>query len=592
MRVQLAQQAQEILGQSNLVIITERVDDVALLIGQMVKMGLPEVLDRHIPRHWTQRGLSWGWTAVIWLAYIVTEGDHRKVSMETYLKGMHHTLSHLTAQVIAPLDFSDDRLSHLLKHLSKPAYWHQIEHDLNARSIEVYDLAQAVIRCDATTVSGAHEVTAEGLLQFGHSKDDPTRPQIKVMMGSLDPLGMPLSTDVLSGERADDGLYIPIIERIRTGLKTPGLLFVGDCKMSALETRAYLARHQDWYLSPLPLTGATAEAMDAWITAGVTKGEASELTRIWRTNDRGHAVLAAEGYEVERTCCGPGGEGAWSERVFVVRSPIHANQQAAGLEKRLHHAETQLAALTPPRGRGKRQITDEAALVEAIDRVLSAHQVDGLLSVAWEKQVQQTTQYVGRGRGSVHREKRVIQNIRYHITHIARQEDTITARRQRFGWKAFVTNAGHTRLSLQDAVLCYRNEYRVERIFNRLKSRVHIAPLFVKCNEQIAGLTYLLTLGVRVLTVTEFVLRRSLETAQASLPGLHPENKQKLTDTPTAERILKAFSEVSLTIIKNAAGEDILRRLTPLSGVQEDILQRLGLGATLYRQLEIQAIGT
>ena len=64
MKVQLAQRAQEILGQSDLVIITERVDDVALLIGQMVKMGLPEVLDRHIPRHWTQRGLSWGWTGV------------------------------------------------------------------------------------------------------------------------------------------------------------------------------------------------------------------------------------------------------------------------------------------------------------------------------------------------------------------------------------------------------------------------------------------------------------------------------------------------------------------------------------------------
>jgi transposase len=276
MRVQLAQQAQEILGKSDLVIITERVDDVALLIGQMVKMGLPEVLDRHIPRHWTQRGISWGWTAVIWLAYILTEGDHRKVAVETSLKGMQHTLSHLTAQVIEPLDFSDDRLSHLLKHLSTPAYWHQIEHDLNARSIEVYDLPQDVIRCDATTVSGEHEVTAEGLLPFGHSKDDPTRPQIKVMMGSLDPLGMPLSTDVLSGERADDGLYIPIIERIRTGLKTTGLLFVGDCKMSALDTRAYLVRHQDWYLSPLPLTGATVEAMDAWITAGVTKGEAGE----------------------------------------------------------------------------------------------------------------------------------------------------------------------------------------------------------------------------------------------------------------------------------------------------------------------------
>ena len=131
MRMQLSPQAAELLGQSELVIITERVDDVALLIGQMVKMGLPEVLDRHIPRHWPQRGLSWGWTAVIWLAYIVTEGDHRKVSVETYVKGMQHSLSHLTAQVVEPLDFSDDRLSHLLTHLSKPAYWHKIERDRN-----------------------------------------------------------------------------------------------------------------------------------------------------------------------------------------------------------------------------------------------------------------------------------------------------------------------------------------------------------------------------------------------------------------------------------------------------------------------------
>src|SRR5438128_1672335 len=591
MRVQLAQQAKAILGQNELVIITERVDDVALLIGQMVKMGLPEVLDRHIPRHWTQRGSSWGWTAVIWLAYILTEGDHRKVSVETYLKGMHHTLSHLTAQVIEPLDFSDDRLSHLLTHLSKPTSWHQIERDLNARSIEVYAWSQDVIRCDATTVSGDHEVTAGGLVQFGQSKEDPTRPQITVMMGSLDPLGMPLSTDVLSGERADEGFYIPMMERIRTGLNKTGLLFVGDCKMSALDTRAYLARHQDWYLSPLPLTGGTAEAMDAWITTGVTKGEAGELEQIVRTNDRGHEVLAAEGYEFARTCGAPGGDMVWSERVLVLRSPIHADQQATGLEKRLRHAETQLTALTPPRGRGKRQITDEATLLEAIDLVIKDHRVDGLLSVAWEKQVEQTTQYVGRGRGSLSREKRVIQKTRYQITHIARQEDTIAARRQRFGWKAFVTNAGPKRLSLQEAVLSYRNEYRVERIFHRLKSRVHIAPLFVKLNEQIEGLTYLLTLGVRVLTVMEFVLRRSLQNDHAKLPGLHPENKTKMTDTPTAERILKAFVDVSLTIIKNAAGEDILRRLTPRSAVQEDILQRLGLGASLYRQLEIQEMG-
>ena len=542
MRVQLAQQAKEILGQSDLVIITERVDDVALLIGQMVKMGFPEVLDRHLPRHWTQRGLSWGWTAVIWLASIVTEGDHRKVSVATYLKGLRHTLSHLTAQAIESLDVRDDRLSHLLQHLSKPAYWHKIERDLNDRSIEIYALSQEVSRCDATTVSGNHEVTEEGLVQFGHSKDDPARPQIKVMMGSLAPLGMPLATEVLSGERADDGFYLPMMARLRTGLQTPGLWCVGDCKLSALEIGAYLARHQDFYLSPLPLTGATAEAMDAWITEGVMQGERGALERIVRTNDRGHKGLAAEGYAFERTWEAPdeaGDAAAWHERVLVVRSPMHADQQAGGLEKRLCHAETKLAALTPPRGRGKRHITDEATLLAAIDLVLTEHRVDGLLRVTWEKQVEQTTPYVGRGRGSVHRDKRVSQKTRSHITHIARQADTIAALRQRFGWKAFGTNAAPQRLSLQEAVLCYRHEYRVERLFNRLKSRVHIAPLFVKLNDQIEGLTYLLTLGVRVLTVMEFVRRRSLQTDQTKVPGLHPENKTKMTDKPTAERILK-----------------------------------------------------
>lgn len=81
MRAQLDETLQDILGTDELIIITECVDDVVLLIGQMEKMGLVEILNKHLPKHWKQRDLSWGWTAVIWLAYISRYGDHRKVSM-------------------------------------------------------------------------------------------------------------------------------------------------------------------------------------------------------------------------------------------------------------------------------------------------------------------------------------------------------------------------------------------------------------------------------------------------------------------------------------------------------------------------------
>ena len=161
---------------------------------------------------------------------------------------------------------------------------------VNERSIEIHALSQAVIRCDATTVSGDHDVTEGGRLQFGHSKDDPSRPQIKVMMGSLDPLGMPLATDVLSGERADDGLYMPLIKRLEAGMRQSGLLFVGDCKMSALGTRAYVVGRQHLYLSPLPLTGATAEAMAMWISEGIAKDRDGALERLVRRNQRDEEV--------------------------------------------------------------------------------------------------------------------------------------------------------------------------------------------------------------------------------------------------------------------------------------------------------------
>jgi len=137
MRGQLAQQAQEFWGKSDLGIITERVDDVALLMGQMVKRGLVEGLDRHLPRPWKQRRVSWGWTAVLWLAYLRTEGDHRKVAVAADLQGLRHPLRHLSGQRLEPLDCSDDRWGHLLTHVSKPKYGHAIEQDLKACRIEV-----------------------------------------------------------------------------------------------------------------------------------------------------------------------------------------------------------------------------------------------------------------------------------------------------------------------------------------------------------------------------------------------------------------------------------------------------------------------
>jgi transposase len=228
----------------DLTIMTERIDDVVVLLGLIQQMDLPGILDQQIARHHLQQGLSWGWTASIWLAHIISQGDHRKLTVRDWVRQAHSTLQQMTGLDIRFTDITDDRLTIVLRHLSHEKRWHVIEQALGQHLVGVYDLQEEPIRVDATTVSGYREGGENSIWQFGHSKDDPTLRQVKAMMATLDPLGLPLALDVVSGECADDPLYVPTIERALTCLGRQGLLVVGDSKMSALSTRAYLQVRQ------------------------------------------------------------------------------------------------------------------------------------------------------------------------------------------------------------------------------------------------------------------------------------------------------------------------------------------------------------
>jgi len=110
---------------------------------------------------------------------------------------------------------TDDRLADVLRLLSSDSHWVKFEQDLMGNLVRVYDLQKECVRVYTTTVKSYAEVNEEGLLQLGHSKDHrPDLGQLKIVLASLDPLGMPLATEVLSGESADDPVHEPIIARV------------------------------------------------------------------------------------------------------------------------------------------------------------------------------------------------------------------------------------------------------------------------------------------------------------------------------------------------------------------------------------------
>ena len=575
------------MATSTLQLQHERIDDVPLLLGFLAKMQLPSILEKHLGSHHLHQGISNGQLACVWLAFILSQASHCKVHVQEWAAKRLHLFQTLLGQPFRPHECSDDRLSILLKRL-QAADWHTLEADLWTASCEVYEVPVEQCRLDATTSFGYHTVTEDGLMQYGHSKDHrPDLPQLKLMAAAALPAGQVLAADLVPGNSADDPLYVPLIQRVRKQLGRRGLLYSGDCKMAALATRADIVRHGDYYLVPLPHTGETQEEFAAWVEAACNGSQS--LRSFYEKDERtGEAVLVGVGYEFRRPLewCDSGDVLTWEERVQVVQSLALAQRQQKQLEERLQRAAKEVAALTPPVGRGRRQYDDETALQAAVQRILEEQGVLGLLRVSWQRQETREVRYEGRGRGSPNLPKRVQIRVRYEITSVSRDDKAIAARVARLGWRVQVANLPTQRLGLWGCVQAYNQGWGLERDFHVLKDRpLGIQPLYVREEEQIEGLTRLLMIALGVLTLFELVVRGELEKRGEKLSGLYTGQVRRQTDRPTAVRILGAIARLEITATRMVGRGGGEWHLPPLPRLLEQILDLTGLPVTLYTNL-------
>src|SRR6185295_276460 len=316
----------------------EAVADLPVLWATLQRLDLPATLDRHFPAplHW-KGPLTPGEVLAVWLLFLVSQGDHCLNHVQPWVAQHQGVLSALLGKPVRPTHAHDDRLADWLTRLSRGDAFAALERDLNQHTVRVYQLPTDLVRIDATTANSYADVLSErGLLQFGHSKDDPDRPQVKIAAAVLDPLGMPLATAVVPGNSTDDPLYVPAIKAVRQSLGVGGRTYVGDCKMAALATRAFVAAGGDFYLCPLS-ENQISRAQRRELLQPVWEGTQA-LQQVRRPGAKGQPdELVAEGFcvDVELTAKVGDKEVRWMERRWLVRSLAYAQAQQAALERRL-----------------------------------------------------------------------------------------------------------------------------------------------------------------------------------------------------------------------------------------------------------------
>jgi transposase len=264
----------------------------------------------------------------------------------------------------------------------------------------------------------------------------------------------------------------------------------------------------------------------------------------------------------------------WRERRLLVQSLAAAHAAGKNMQERIKKAQQALEMLTARR-QGKARLTERTQVEEAITVILGEFRVQGLLHVliSEHERVRPVRAY----RGRLREERR---EITFTLI-VTRDEEAITEALSHLNWRVYATNQEAKHLSLEQAVEVYRDEYLVERNFSRLKGHpLSLTPLYVQRDDHRIGLVRLLTLALRVLTLLEGVARRRLAEQHEELAGLFAGNPKRRTAQPTAERLLEAFSSITLTAV-SAPG---LRKLhvTPLSSLQQQILTLLGFSPAIY----------
>ncbi len=398
-------------------------------------------------------------------------------------------------------------------------------------------------------------------------------------MSTLDPLGLPASTTVIDGSSADDPLYEPEITRVRETTAKRGLLHVGDKKMAALGTRAFISGGGDFYLCPLGLKQLSESERERLIADCFAR---QHEPRIIVKPEANEAIGVGFETTVLRRSSFTGGDRAiWTERILAFSSFERAQSDAKKLDEAVERALSELPKLNQHK-QGKRRLDAEQTAL-ACAEIVKRQRVEGIVNWHIETQVKEREVRAWKDRpGRTERED--LCKVKVEL-----DQETLLKRRQQLGWSFYATNHNRDRLPLGRAILAYRGQYTIEQGFGRFKGRVlGLLPLFLKIDLHIAGLIHLLVIGLRLLCLVQFVVRRKLAEAQIEserqIKGLYAGQASRATTRPTTESMLDAFEGVSLMIGKNEKGQTVAW-LTPLKGLQKQILDLLGFSQEIYLRL-------
>jgi transposase len=554
---------------------TERLGPLPLVNHFLKRIGLVEILERHVPTQDRRVRLPYSTGLGVLLRSILVEREpiyRQQETVRTFAPPMYGLEPQAVDQV------GDDRIGRALDQLfdaDRAALLTEVVIAVGKR----FDVTFEQLHNDSTTIRftgqyrGARGRRVRGKraawITYGYSKDH--RPDLKQLLFSLTTSadgGVPVQFRCSDGNTNDSTTHIETWEALRAISGRADFLYVADSKLCSRDNMDYIDRRGGRFVTVLP----RSRLEDAEFRKRIQTHE-PDWDKVWdRPNPRRKGGPRDRWFVCRAHL--PSRE-AWP--VTWVFSALLALRQEQTRREQIAAAEQELSDLRH-RLRGPRTRLRKAAEVDRkVEQILGSHRVTRYLHVRRVRREDHTFRQMRSGRPGPGTPYRRITRRRWDIEWKLEQE-AIAYDRKSDGMYPLLSN--DRSLSPGQVLEAHKGQPTIEKRFEQTKTVHEIAPVFLKNKGRIEALFTLYFLALLIQALIERELRRAMKKNNIPELPLYPEERK--CKRPTTEQVLRLFSLTERHILLRR-GKAVQLFHPSLTVLQKRVLDLLGVPERAFR---------
>lgn len=403
-------------------------------------------------------------------------------------------------------------------------------------------------------------------ITWGHNKDH--RPDLKQLLFILTVSkdgGVPIYFQAKSGNVADDQTHRATWDLLCTLASRRDFLYVADCKLATAENMAHVHQNGGRFLTLIPrnrkedrsFRELLSKEQVRWRPIYDKLDDDGEIVDTYSISEE--PALSAEGY-----------------RLVWYHSTRKAENDAATRARHVDRALKELVELQTKLRSPRSRYHDRAKVVAAVEAILEARGVKGLITTTIEEREVEKYQQESRGRPS--EKTRYIKevstrfDIKCELAHAALASEQL-------GDGVFPLITNDRTLTERELLLAYKGQPVIEKRFAQLKNDFAVAPVYLKEVSRIQALLCMYFLALLVESLLERELRQAMARAKVESLPLYPEGRA--CRHPTVSRLIEVFEDVQRHHLKGGV-ELTVNFTTKLSSVQRTVLRLLDIPPAAY----------